>query len=122
MVATLGAAPLPPLPKEISVSGTFVRKVEPRKIRDLHGTLTSTGPNEWKAAWTFDWDGKPMSWSGIVKGDLRNGPVTGTGDYAAQKRQLSFEGTAKDGVIKFDHYELTKGRKATGTGEMHIVN
>ena len=63
-----------------------------------------------------------MTFTGIVKGNLQNGPVTGTGDMADGRRRFSFAGTAKDGTITFEHYEVTHGKSHTGTGEARLAN
>jgi len=63
-----------------------------------------------------------MTFTGTVKGDLHNGFITGTGDAMDGKRHFAFDGSVKDGAIEFDHYEITHGKRQTGTGEMRVVN
>lgn len=107
---------------ELTLCGTFTWSNEDSQKHELHAKLTPTGTNEWQAVWDFKWKQRPMSFTGLVKGNLRNGPVTGTGDMADGKRRFSFEGTAKDGTITFEHYEVTRGKNHTGTGEARLAN
>lgn len=110
-----------PAAGEIALEGTFVWNNKPNDTHPLRATLTSTGTNEWKAVWSFQWNNKPMTYVGTVRGDIKNGEVTGTGKTTEGKeRSFIFEGTAKDGVTKMQHYEVTNGRKATGHGEFRV--
>ena len=117
------AAPAAPAPaREMNLLGTFVWSNEPIQKHELRAKLTATTTNEWQAVWTFNWKQHPMTFTGTVKGNLRTGPVTGTGDSPDGKRRFTFDGTAKDGVIDFSHYEITRGKNRTGNGEMRVVN
>lgn len=105
-----------------TLRGTFVWSNKPNDTHDLVGRLTPTGPNEWQVVWEFKWSKKPTVFRGKVTGSLQNGAVSGTGDWDEKGRKFTFDGTAKDGVITINHYEVTKGRKATGTGELRVAN
>jgi hypothetical protein len=109
--------------KEVTLKGTFVWSNKPEETHDLNAKLTPTGQNEWNVTWNFRWGKKSMTYVGVVKGDLHNGKVTGTGNTTeGNVRSFAFEGTAEDGVIKMTHCETTKVKKDTGYGEFHVVN
>lgn len=111
------------MPQEATLKGTFVWLTKPNETHELKGCLTSTGSNEWKVVWNFTWQKKPMTYIGTVTGDLRNGKVIGTGNTTeGRERKFLFEGIAKDGVIEFQHFEVTTNRKPTGDGKMRLVN
>ena len=106
----------------LTLRGTFTWANEGSQKHELQAKLTPTGTNEWRAVWDFKWKQRPMTFTGIVKGNLHNGSVTGTGEMAEAKRRFAFEGTAKDGALKFEHYEVTRGKGRTGTGEVRLAN
>jgi len=106
----------------LTLRGTFTWSNEGNQKHDLHAKLTPSGTNEWKAVWDFKWKERPLTFTGSVKGNLRNGPITGTGDMGDGKRRFSLEGTAKEGAITFEHYEVTHSKKSTGTGELRLAN
>ena len=107
---------------ELTLRGTFTWTNEANQKHELQAKLTPTGTNEWQAVWDFKWKQRPMTFTGTVKGNLHNGPVTGTGDTQDGKRRFSIEGMAKDGAITFEHYEVTRGKNRTGTGEVRLAN
>jgi arabinogalactan endo-1,4-beta-galactosidase len=103
--------------KETVLTGTFVWKgSKPPKPTALKAVLTASGTSEWTAVYSFSWGGN-KTWTGTVKGDLKNGKVSG--DTSGEGgRTFVFDGTAKDGVLTFDCAETTKGahtHQATGT-------
>jgi len=101
------------------MTGTFNWNGIKGKNYDLKAVLKLTGPGQWDAVYTFVWKGKNMTYTGVIKGDLANGEVTGTGNPADKSRTFAFKGTAKDGVIAMSHTETTGGKTvATGTGTM----
>jgi len=106
----------------LTLRGTFTWSNEGNQKHDLHAKLTPSGTNEWKAVWDFKWKERPLTFTGSVKGNLRNGLITGTGDMGDGKRRFSLEGTAKEGAITFEHYEVTHSKKSTGTGELRLAN
>ena len=115
------APPAPATPQAVNLLGTFVWSNEPIQKHELRAKLTATGTNEWQAVWSFNWKQHPVTFTGTVKGELRNGHVTGTGDTTDGRRQFAFDGTAKDGAIDFVHYETTHGKNRTGNGEMRVL-
>lgn len=104
---------------EITLTGSCVWKgSKPTKAPNpLKAVLTPSGPNEWKAVYYFPWGNSNKVWTGTVKGDLKNGAVSG--DTSGENgRTFSFSGSAKDGVLTFDCTETTRGKtehQATGT-------
>jgi hypothetical protein len=105
-----------------ALTGTYVYNGEPKKTQNLKAVLTSVGPGDWKAVYTITQSGKPMNFTGTVKGSLRNGPVSGTGATADGKRTFEFSGTATNGTISFNHFETTGGKRvATGTGSLRLA-
>ena len=113
-----------PASKDVALKGSFVWSSQKNAAHDLKAQLTSTGTNEWSAVWLFDWGGKPTKFTGTVKGNLKNGDVSGTGDTPDKRRHWTFTGQAKNGVITFEHYEEHAGKphNSTGTGELHTAS
>lgn len=118
--ATAAAAPASAVGQEAKVKGTFEWSNKKGEQHDLEGKLTRTSDKEWKVVWDFKWSNKPVTYEGIVQGDINNGDISGTGDEVKGKRKFSFEGKAKDGVWKFECFEVTQGKKAQGTGELTV--
>ena len=118
----LPAASLPTTARDANLLGTFIWSNEPLQKHEMHAKLTAIGTNEWQVVWDFDWKHHPMTFTGTVTGDLHNGSITGTGDAPDGKRHFAFDGLVKDGAIEFEHYEVTHGKRHTGTGEMRVVN
>jgi hypothetical protein len=117
--APVAVRPAPSGP--VAVEGTFEWNGKRGQQHELEGTLTPAGPGEWTVVWKFRWGGRAETYEGVVRGDLRNGKVSGTGDDAGRKRAFRFEGTAKDGAWAFDHFETTGGKSApTGAGTARI--
>jgi hypothetical protein len=105
----------------VTLTGTFVWTGKPKQVTSLKAVLTPTGPGEWKAVYTFTWGGA-MTFTGALKGDLRDGKVTGTGAPAGAKRTFEFDGTAANGVISFKHFETTGGKRtSTGAGTLQAA-
>ncbi len=103
---------------ELILTGTFVWTGKPSQVTDLKAVLTPTGPGEWKAVYTFTW-GQPKTYVGVVKGNPLNGQVGGTGN--GDNRTFEWTGTARNGVIPFEHCETTGNRRTpTGTGTMRL--
>ena len=117
-VAALGL-PAATTATSIALQGTFTWSKEGSQKHELHAKLTPTGTNEWQAIWDFNWKQRPTTFTGTVKGNLRNGAVTGTGETQDGHRHFTFEGTAKDGSITFEHYE---GKNHTGNGQLRLAN
>jgi hypothetical protein len=85
----------------------------------LTATLKATGKNEYSAVYNFKWGKADKVYKGVIKGDLKNGEVTGTGD--GDGRKFGFTGTAKDGVITFKCVENPgPNPRDQGKGEMKV--
>lgn len=102
-------------PGEVTLNGTYTWNGKPRETVALKADLKPTGNGEWRAVYTFMSGTTKKTWTGTVKGDLKNGEVSGTG--GGDGRTFVFTGTSRDGVITFNHFETTGGRRvATGPG------
>jgi len=113
----------PRAPAKLQVEGTFEWNGRRGEQHDLEGTLTPDGDKQWTAVWKFKWNNRPMTYTGVVTGDPRNGKISGTGVDGRARRTFTFEGTAKDGVWTFLHYETTRGApQATGPGTARLKN
>ena len=105
----------------VTIKGTFEWDHAKGQKHDLVGTLTKSSDNSWKITWNFTWGrNTPLTYVGVVHGNLMNGQISGTGDDLQRKRNFSFEGTATDGVWKFDCFEVTKGKSPQGNGEVTV--
>jgi len=122
--ADAGQPPKPELDKpvlkdgEILVSGTFVWSGKPKETHDIYAVLKPKAANEWTATYTFKWGKNNMTYLGAMKGDLKNGVLTGEGAPKDKSRTFVFEGTAKNGSVDFKGIETTGGKRvnqATGT-------
>ena len=119
--AQIASAADAPAPDQITLTGSFVWAKQAPKTNELKAKLTPDGPQKWKAVYSFNnpLGGKPTVYTGTITGDLQNGPVKGTAINAEGKRTFTLEGTAKDGVLTFDHAETTPNRVGpTGTGTL----
>jgi len=99
--------PLPTAPQpvgDITLNGSFVYS---NQTYALKAVLKPAGSNVWKATYYFTLDGA-KTYIGEVKGSLRDGAVAGTGN--GDNRNFMFRGTARGGVITFDHFETTGGK------------
>jgi hypothetical protein len=96
------------------LNGSFTRSGG-KDTGDLKATLTPDGAGQWKVVYDFQWKGKPTQYVGTIKGDLKDGVIAGDAATKDGKRTWEIKGAAKGGVLKFDHWETTKGgRKVTG--------
>jgi len=105
--------------KEIKIKGTFFWDQKKKDVVDIKIALTPGGAGEYEAVYKFRWGKQDMTWKGTVKGDLKNGEVSGTGGPPDGARTFVFTGKAADGVIACQHSETTQGR-AGPTGEMTL--
>jgi len=96
-------------PGDITLSGAFRRSNEKDQTHELKGVFTPAGQDEWKVVFTCQWKGKDQTFKGSLKGNLKDGEVTGSCAIAGGKRTWSVKGTAKAGVVTCKHYETTKG-------------
>jgi hypothetical protein len=98
--------------KEITLTGGAIWS---GKRADLKAVLTPTGGKEYSVVYTFTWDGREQVWNGTMKGDVKNGVVTGAGAPPDGKRTFIFQARAVNGVLTGKHYETTSGKpKLTG--------
>ncbi len=108
-----------PAAEAVTYGGTFNWNREKGKTHPLKGVFTPVGENKWNVIWSFKWKKKPVTYKGVVEGNLVNGNITGKSSTKDGKRNWTFTGTAKDGVMTCNHKEL-KGRKETPTGTIII--
>ena len=104
---------------DTTMTGTFIWVGKARQINQLKAVLTPIGRGKYKAVYTFTWGGRPKTYIGVITGDLRNGPVTGTGD--GDRRNFTFSGTSRNGVMTFRCSEVTRGRAQNqGNGTLRL--
>lgn len=106
--------------KEIQIKGTFFWEKKKNNVEDIRIVLTPTGADAYDAVYSFKWNKKDMTWKGTIKGNLKNGEVSGDGGTPDGSRTFVFTGKARNGVIACKHSETTKGR-AGPTGEMTLT-
>jgi putative sterol carrier protein len=101
--------------KEIVLQGGAVWNGN-RKTAVLKATLTPADKkNEYSVVYDFTWEGSKQTWKGIMRGNLQNGNVAGTGATPDGKRTFVFQARAVNGVLTGKHYETTGGKnKLTG--------
>lgn len=106
-------------PALIKMVGTFNWRGKPGKTTPLQAVFKQVGTDQYLVVYRINWYNKDMDFTGAIKGSLKNGEVVGTGKPPTGERLFDFKGTVKDGVISFDHFEVTGGaRTKTGTGTM----
>jgi len=94
---------------EVKLSGSF-NWGKNGKTESLMVALTPAGTNAWKAVFSFNWDKKPHTWLGSVKGHLDNGEISGEATAEGGRRTFTFNGTASNHQITFQHTETTGGK------------
>lgn len=106
--------------KEITLTGDFVWSSDKnQKKHDLRIVATPKADGEYDAVYSFTWKKQKMNWKGTIKGNLKNGDVSGTGVNDDGQRTFEFTGKATDGIIDCKHTETT-GKKQKPTGTMTI--
>ena len=83
--------------EEITLNGSYTWRGSTGSLKVV---LTSVGPNEWRAVYTYEGRRGGGRYTGTMQGDLQDGDVTGT----ANRKEFRLEGTARNGVIRFKHY------------------
>ena len=101
--------------KEIVLKGGAVWNGN-KKTATVTAALTPTEKkNEYSVVYDFTWEGSRQTWKGIMRGNLRNGTVAGTGATPDGRRTFVFQTRAVNGVLTGKHYETTGGKtKLTG--------
>jgi len=74
--------------------------------------------NSWRVEFRFDFHG-PHLYTGIAKGSLDEGQLSGEVESDQRKRTFVFSGSFEDGEFSGTHTETTKGREQ-GTGTMTL--
>lgn len=107
-----------PMPAgDVTLNGTFTTSYKRGQDIPLKVVLKPTGPGEWSAVYNFAWNGAPKTYTGTVKGDLKNGDVSGTG--SGDNKKFVWEGKSQNGVVTFNHFELAGDRRSpTGSATM----
>jgi hypothetical protein len=106
-------------PKTITLTGGAVWNGN-NKRAELTAVLNPTSPNNYSVVYTVVWQGSTQTWKGLMRGNLRNGEVAGTGATPDGKRTFIFEAVANNGVIEGKTYETTGGKqKLTGPIGLH---
>jgi len=109
-----------------TLTGQYIWDKQPAKPGELKAVLTPDGPQQWKAVYTFlnpQSKSQTVTYTGTLKGDLQNGPVTGTAVTDGGRRTFAIHGTANNGVLTFNHSETSNGNiKPTGTGRLKVVS
>jgi len=104
-----------------TLTGSFIWIRRAGQRHQLKAVLTPIGPGRYKAVYTFAWNGRPKTYVGVITGNLRNGRVSGTGD--GDRRNFTFNGTARNGVLTFRCAEVTRGRtQDQGSGTLRLAN
>jgi hypothetical protein len=98
------------------LSGTFYWGDKAGNTHPIKATLTPDQVGQWKVVYDFTWDKSARQYTGVIKGSLTNGEVTGTASNENGKRTWEIKGTAKGGVLTFDHWETTNGKRARTGG------
>jgi hypothetical protein len=102
----------------VVLTGSFYRGNDTKATHPLKATLTPDGADQWKVVYDFTWGNKPHQYTGTIKGNLKNGAISGSGANEGGKRTWEIQGTAKDGEITFDHWETSGGKRARSGGAM----
>ncbi len=103
----------------VSMKGEFVwKRTDENKKGDLHAEFTEVKEGEWKVSFHFTWEEKPLTYTGIAKGNLKNGNLTGEVKSDDKKHSYTFEGTVVDGKLTANHKYLREDGTAGDTGTL----
>jgi hypothetical protein len=103
-------------PATRTFTGTFNWNGAGNKTFPLKAVLTATEANTFSAIYTFSWQNRPTTFTGVVKVNPDTKEVSGTAKMAGG-RTFAFSGKEANGVINFTHRETTGGgNAATGSG------
>jgi hypothetical protein len=104
---------------EMKLEGGFVwHHTEGNLEGKLEAVFTSTGANQWKVSFHFNWEEVPHVWSGTAQGNLRSGDLSGeVVSDDDQQAEFKFKGTFEGGRFNGTHAQVRKngGLRATGT-------
>ena len=108
--------------KTITLTGEFVWAADKTQAKTpVKAVLTPGANQEYTAVYTFDWKGKPHTYNGSIKGVLKAGEISGTGNDEKNQRHFTFKGTAANGAITAKCFEI-KGDKEMPQGTVEFKN
>jgi len=101
---------------ELKYTGKFKWNRKADKEYDVKAVFVKNEDGNYDAKFLFDWNKKPYTYTGIVKGDVEKGPISGEiyNESKKRKRKFTFECAFKDGKFTGTHKEITKKSKETG--------
>ena len=90
------------------------------KKNDWSAKLTAKGDGTYDAVYVSSWGGKPVSYVGVIKTDLKK-EISGTGKASPGRGNGTFEFTGKygdDGIAQCNYKEINGNRSGSMTAEM----
>jgi hypothetical protein len=95
--------------------GKFKWSKKGEKEYQIKGIFTKNEKGNYDAKFLFDWGTTAHIYTGIVKGDIEKGPISGQIYNDNKKREFAFKCDFKDGKFTGTHQEIRrKKRKETG--------
>ena len=106
-------------PSPVTLKGQFVwKKNGPDKNGDLRAEFTKVKEGEWTVSFHFTWEEKPMIYTGLAKGSLKNGSLTGEVKSDTKKHSYTFKGTVVNGKLTASHNYLDEDGTVEDTGTL----
>jgi len=104
-------------PDPVILKGHFVwEKNGPDKNGDLRAEFTQIKEGEWTVSFHFTWEQKPLIYTGLAKGSLKNGSLTGEVKSDNKKHSYTFKGTVANGKLTASHNYLDDDGIVKDTG------
>jgi len=104
-------------PAPVTLKGHFVWKNNgPDKNGDLRAEFTPVKEGEWTVSFHFIWKEEPMIYTGLAKGSLKNGSLTGEVKSGDKEHSYTFKGTVTNGKLTAIHNYLDEDGTVSDTG------
>ncbi len=104
-------------PAPVTLEGHFVwKKNGPDKNGDLRAEFTQVKEGEWTVSFHFTWEKKDMIYTGLAKGSLKNGSLTGEVKSGDKKHSYTFKGTVANGKLTASHKYFDDDGTVSDTG------
>ena len=105
----------------ISLKGNFVwKRSDADRNGDLLAKFTQVKEGEWAVSFHFTWDEKPLVYTGIAKGSLKNGNLTGEVKSDDKKHSYTFSGAVVNGTLNANHKYHNEDGTVSDTGTLML--
>lgn len=103
----------------VTLNGQFVwKRSDADRNGDLRAEFTEVKKGEYNVSFHFTWEEKPLTYTGVAKGSLKNGDLTGEVKSDDKKHSYTFKGTVVEGKLTADHKYLREDGTVSDTGTL----